>query len=58
MRLMISARELAYDPEVASWLFETAAVDDSADPIVVLMQHELEDDFDEDTQPMWAALHN
>lgn len=57
MRLMLAASELADDPEVADWLFESAGVDD-ADPLAVLMQYELEDDFDEELQPMWAALHN
>lgn len=46
-RLMINASELADDPEVADWLFETASVDATGDPLEILLQREAEEELDD-----------
>ncbi len=45
-RLLINASELADDPAVADWLFETGAVDEAADPLTILLQREQEEQDD------------
>lgn len=45
MRMQINASELADDPEVADYLFETAGCDTN-DPLVILTQRELEQEQD------------
>lgn len=45
-RLLINASELADDPAIADWLFETSAVDETADPLTILLQREQEEEDD------------
>ena len=45
MRRVICASELSSDPEMASWIFESSAVDDN-DPLNILLQREAEAEGD------------
>lgn len=42
---VIPASQLSSDPEIADWLFESAAIDESGDPLNILLQREQEQDF-------------
>lgn len=42
----IPASQLSSDPEVAAWLFEQAGLDESADPLEILLQREAEAEQD------------
>ena len=46
MRLVTCASELSTDPMVADWLFESAVIDYSGDPLNILLQRELEAELD------------
>lgn len=59
----IPASHLSRDPELADWLFESAAVDTQLDPIEILMQREADGEYDfheEDgvQYPFFAPTHN
>ena len=47
MRLVTNESDLSSNPDTAAWLFESAACDDSRDPLVILMQREQEEEEDE-----------
>lgn len=47
MRLVTNASSLNSDPEVADWLFESAGIDCSADPLEILLQREVEEELDD-----------
>jgi hypothetical protein len=45
-RRVINASALADDPDVADWLFQAAAIDEMADPLIILLQREQDDEDD------------
>lgn len=47
MRLLTNQSDLSADPEVAVWLFESAQVDESSDPLNILLQREMEEEMDD-----------
>lgn len=46
LRRVVCASELSSDPEMASWIFESSAVDDN-DPLSILLQREAEAEDDD-----------
>ena len=49
-RMLINASELADDPEVADYLFNNSAIDEMADPLIILLQREQEEEEDDTLQ--------
>ena len=47
MRLVTNASDLASDPDVADWLFESAGYDMQSDPLEILLQREMENEADD-----------
>ena len=42
-KFILNERDLSADPEIARWLFDNTAVDDLADPLMILLQREAEE---------------
>jgi len=42
---LINQSDLSSDPEIANFIFESASVDEQADPLNILMQREAEGDY-------------
>lgn len=58
----IPASHLARDPDIADWLFETAALelaDESGDPLTILVQREAAGEYHfHEERPLYKPLYN
>jgi hypothetical protein len=42
-KFILNERDLAHDPEIAHWMFNNVSADDLADPLIILLQREAEE---------------